>query len=1008
MTDHPHDGPPAPDDRALIYAAMRDAQMLRGDSRTEHASGRSRPRPEIPGYEILREIHRGGQGVIYEAVHDATRRHVAIKVLKEGLFAGDAERHRFEREVRILSRLNHPSIVVIHDSGQVNGLDYHVMDYINGVPLDAWIAGSDLTMPDLLQTFREICSAVSAAHVRGIIHRDLKPGNILIDEEDRPHLLDFGLARFETSADDDTGSGKTVTMAGQFLGSIPWASPEQANGAPEGIDVRSDVYSLGVIMYQMTTGTFPYDITGRIPDVVHNIVHAAPTRPGLLSRRIPGEVETIILKCLSKERDRRYQSASELERDIGRYLSGEAIEAKRDSMVYLLRKTIARHRLIAVAALLVLLLLGGWGITMAILMKEAQQQSMIARTQQKEAERLSAEAIRERESAEAARAMEADRARQLERVVAFQASQLAGIDAHGMGRRLREQVLHQKEQSILRTGGDQTDESHRSMGEFRLLLDGVNFTNVALASLKTDIFDRALTTIDREFNDEPLVKAQLLQSVATTLQTLGLIHPARPPQEEALRIRRKHLGEEHALTIASMARTGALYAELGLFDLSEDLLQRVLDSRRARVIASDDTLFTAMYDLATLRQMQGRYHDSIPLLEEALQGLTDLHGPLHKATLDCTSVLGMGMLSLGNLEKAQPLLTDVYNGRLRVFGRDHPDTLQAANNMAGLMYMQGRIDEAIEYLDTSLSGYRTVLGDDHPDTLTLLRNMGGLLSERGRYAESEHHFRLALEAMQRVLGDHHFETARARNDIGSILNRQGLHSEAEALFRESLAILESALGRDHPITLFTLSNIGTSLTYQKRYDEAAPYLEEVLDTRREIFGSDHPDTISSVTNLGAMLLEGGRPEAAQPLLQESAEKLQSIHGPDHPQTLFALSNIVRMQRELNMHDEAISLSADIVRRARGVLPETSWHLGHILLSRALTLAVTDRLHEAEPLMVEATGILESALGPDHARTRDAEEHLARLYTRLHHAHPADGYDERAALRHIRRQDPMND
>lgn len=311
----------------------------------------------IPGYEILREVHRGGQGVVYQALQKGTRRRVAIKVMREGPFSGEHERSRFEREVRILAALRHPHIVSIHDSGSAAGCFYFTMDYIPGDSLDHYVEQHALLLNDALRLFAKVCDAVNAAHLRGIIHRDLKPANIRVDTQGEPHILDFGLARVALGGMTDESCPQMMTMTGEFIGSPPWASPEQAEGLHDLIDVRTDVYALGVILFQVLTRKFPYDVTGHVMDVLERVRSAEPIRPVALRKDIGDEVETIILKCLAKDRERRYQSAGELARDINHYLSGEPIEAKRDSTLYVLKKALRRYRLpVAIAAAFVALI----------------------------------------------------------------------------------------------------------------------------------------------------------------------------------------------------------------------------------------------------------------------------------------------------------------------------------------------------------------------------------------------------------------------------------------------------------------------------------------------------------------------------------------------------------------------------------------------------------------------------------------------------------------------------
>lgn len=345
------------------------------------------PADAFPGYEILREIHRGGQGVVYQAMQLTTKRKVAIKVMHGGATLGSTGRARFEREVQVLGQLNHPNIVKLHDSGVTkDGSFFYVMDYISGKPLDEVIreqrrAAKRLEKttqttrvrsrgdsgPDIrstLELFAKVCEAVNAAHLRGVIHRDIKPANVRIDSNGEPIVVDFGLAKAAVGVESDIDDSGPMTVTGQFIGSLPWASPEQAEGS-SALDVRTDVYSLGVVLFQMLTGgKFPYKVVGTMREVLDNIVGVEPARPSTVRKRIGDEVETIVLKALAKERDRRYQSAGELARDIHRYLDGEAIEAKRDSAMYVLRKTVKRHKVPAAFAATVAVLTVAFGIGM--------------------------------------------------------------------------------------------------------------------------------------------------------------------------------------------------------------------------------------------------------------------------------------------------------------------------------------------------------------------------------------------------------------------------------------------------------------------------------------------------------------------------------------------------------------------------------------------------------------------------------------------------------------------
>lgn len=366
---------------------------------------------QIPGYEIRAELHRGGQGVVYEAIQQSTRRRVAIKVLLAGRYATPEAQRRFEREIELVASLKHPGVVAVFDSGRTrDDRQYCVMDLIEGRPLDQWLIESRPPPGDALDLLARICDAVHYAHQRGVIHRDLKPSNILVEADGSPKVLDFGLAR-------PTGiSEQLVSMTGQILGTLPYMSPEQTRGNPDDIDIRTDVYSLGIILYEMLTGAYPYPVDGQIPEVLRHIAESPPHRPSRMwtpdsgiytsdrksgparirSCPIDEDLDTIVAKVLSKEKERRYQTALDLAYDIRCYLAGEAIAARRDSTWYVLRKTMRRHRAAVVSVAAFVMLLAAWGVALTIgysrelslnqQLREKSQQTAIQRDRALEAE----------------------------------------------------------------------------------------------------------------------------------------------------------------------------------------------------------------------------------------------------------------------------------------------------------------------------------------------------------------------------------------------------------------------------------------------------------------------------------------------------------------------------------------------------------------------------------------------------------------------------------------------
>ncbi len=322
----------------------------------------SAPGPDevsIPGYRILREIHRGGQGVVYEAIQHSTNRTVAVKVLLDSPHAGLRARWRFEREVQLVAALRHPHIVVIHDSGIASGRYYYAMDYVRGQPLDTHARLAGLPTRRRIELFQQVCDAVACAHRRGVIHRDLKPSNILVSEAGAPCVLDFGLAKM--LGEDGRQPGPAVSMPGSPMGTLRYMSPEQTTGDHDAVDTRSDVYSLGVILFELLTGEPPYRLKGDPMACLQTIRDQDPPRPSRLSREVNSELDAIILKCLSKEPQRRYGSAGELADDLCAFLEGRPVCARSASSIYVIRKIAMRHSVETLATLAVICTVIGVG-----------------------------------------------------------------------------------------------------------------------------------------------------------------------------------------------------------------------------------------------------------------------------------------------------------------------------------------------------------------------------------------------------------------------------------------------------------------------------------------------------------------------------------------------------------------------------------------------------------------------------------------------------------------------
>ncbi|MBP7937716.1 MAG: protein kinase [Phycisphaerae bacterium] len=681
MSNEPLNEPPAgaSSERRLIDAAFEQevcppAELSPGSS---DASPPYAFAEHIAGYEITREIHRGGQGVVYQAVQKATKRKVAIKVMKEGPFASHKDRARFEREVEVLGQLNHPNIVAIHDSGSVSGTFFFVMDYITGQPLDLWMAAKQRSVQETLRLFAKICGAVNAAHLRGIIHRDLKPGNIQIDAEGEPHILDFGLAK--VAIGDEVS---LMTATGQFMGSLPWSSPEQAEGIPGRIDTRTDVYSLGVILYQMLTGKFPYDVVGNMRAVLDRIMTGEPVRPRAVRREIDDEVETIVLKCLSKDRDRRYQTAGELARDIGHYLAGDPIEAKRDSGWYVLKKHLRRYYIPAVVAAGFVLLLAG--------------SSLVAWSLYARADRAWAVASAENEK--------------LVEVQSFLQNMLASADPRkrkGADLRVRD-VLEQATRRLDTTqfSAPQTQAALRHV-------IGVTYRHLGLAD-EAELHLRKVLAF-RERRDRSSLE------YADTLFELGLCDPFSDEHRkfitEAFRIRRELLGPDHRLCLECIPylgtgnRTQALAVFAGR-PVDEEFIRQYLR----------DTCREAQKHLRLADEVGAR-----EVIRSSLQKLADLQ-PLGKE-LAARVLAAVRYEGLGQ-EGGRDLQTLLIDGAAAFCRKDEPDGrarwIEFLNDRVDVRVILGDYEHAEADLEAAWEEAASLFGSEDERTKSLARKLDGL------------------------------------------------------------------------------------------------------------------------------------------------------------------------------------------------------------------------------------------------------------------------------------------
>ena len=898
----------------------------------------------VPGQRlgrfILREfLAKGGMGQVWIARDTDLRRSVALKLVLPDRINGHTL-EMFQREARAGGRLSHPNLVATHAYGTDDGLTWISQELVQG----SW------TLKDFLEEVRKeestpkdyyrevaglvasIADGLEAAHQAGVIHRDLKPANILITEDEVPKITDFGLARVK----DDS----FLSVTGQFAGTWAYMSPEQITAKRMGLDHRTDVFSLGIVLYELLTQRRPFegDTTAQLAE---QIMYDDPPPVRVVRSQCPSELSLICGKAMEKRAQDRYQSAAELAADLRRHLADEPILAKPPGLVTRGVKWVRRHPAVSsavavgLAALTLVSTLLLKNVEINASLKEqtliAQENEAAAATNGKLAEDRAREAEEERGKAAAALDQEQKRAAELELVIEFQQRQLGGLDAESMGRSLR-LGLREKLRGREERRGVGAKETEALLLEYDQLVETADFTGLAVETLATEILEPALEEIEESFDDQPQVRASLLQSVADTAGDLGLLDLAEGPQREALEIRRRVLGDEHPDTLSSINNMGLLLQDQGKLPEAEPFYREALETRRRVLGDEHPNTLTSLNNMGLLLRTQGKLSEAEPCYREALEVRRRMLGDEHPSTLNSINNMGRLLQAQGKLPEAESYYRESLEASRRVLGDEHPDTLISINNMGALLWAQGKLSEAEPCLREALETRRRVLGDEHPNTLTSLNNMGLLLRTQGKLSEAEPCYREALEVRRRMLGDEHPSTLNSINNMGRLLQAQGKLPEAESYYRESLEASRRVLGDEHPDTLISINNMGSLLWAQGKLSEAEPYYRESLEASRRVLGDEHPNTLSSLSNLGFLLQAQGKLSEAEPYFREALEGRRRVLGDEHPDTVSSLQA-----------QHGILLRLDRTEAARSLLTEF--------------LATTD-LPEDHALRIKVRGVLD--------------------------------------------------